>query len=88
VRLLVLTPYPYGTAPGPRSSFELWERVLAQAGIELRYAVFESERLHEIIYRPGETTAKALEMVRCYRRLIGKIRHASTTQCWSTARRR
>jgi len=76
VRLLVLTPYPYGTAPGPRSSFELWERVLAQAGIELRYAVFESERLHEIIYRPGETTAKALEMVRCYRRLIGKIRHA------------
>ena len=41
MRLLVLTPYPYGTAPGPRSSFELWERVLAQAGIELRYAVFD-----------------------------------------------
>jgi glycosyltransferase involved in cell wall biosynthesis len=76
VRVLVLTPYPYGTAPGPRSSFELWERVLAPAGIELRYAVFESERLHEIIYRPGETTAKALEMARCYRRLIGRIRHA------------
>jgi L-malate glycosyltransferase len=76
VRVLVLTPYPYGTAPGPRSSFELWERVLAPAGIELRYAVFESERLQEIIYRPGETATKALEMVRCYRRLIGKIRHA------------
>ena len=76
MRVLVLTPYPYGTAPGPRSSFELWERVLAPAGIELRYAVFESERLREIIYRPGETAAKALEMARCYRRLIGKIRHA------------
>ena len=76
MRVLVLTPYPYGTAPGPRSSFELWERVLAQAGIELRYAVFESERLQEIIYRPGETAAKALEMARCYRRLIGRIRHA------------
>ena len=73
MRVLVLTPYPYGTAPGPRSSFELWERVLAPAGIELRYAVFESERLQDIIYRPGETAAKALEMARCYRRLIGKL---------------
>jgi glycosyltransferase involved in cell wall biosynthesis len=75
MRVLVLTPYLYGTAAGPRSSFELWERVLAGAGIELRYAPFESERLHEIIYQPGHHGEKAAEMVRCYRRLIGRARH-------------
>jgi Glycosyl transferases group 1 len=75
VRVLVLTPYLYGTAAGPRSSFELWEQVLARAGIELRYAAFESERLHEIIYEPGRNAEKALEMARCYRRLIGRARH-------------
>jgi glycosyltransferase involved in cell wall biosynthesis len=75
VRVLVLTPYLYGTAAGPRSSFELWEQVLARAGIELHYAAFESERLHEIIYEPGRNAEKALEMARCYRRLIGRARH-------------
>ena len=51
MRVLVLTPYPYGTTAGPRSSFELWERVLREADISLEYAVFETDRLHEIIYR-------------------------------------
>lgn len=65
-RVLALTPYLYGRAPGPRSSVELWERVLEPAGIDLEYAVFESELLNEIIYEPGHTLQKALEMVRAY----------------------
>lgn len=79
MRVLVLTPYPYGTTAGPRSSFELWEPVLAEAGISLEYAVFESERLHEIIYAPGHRSEKAVEMLRSYagfaRDVSRRVRH-------------
>lgn len=69
-RVLVLTPYLYGRAPGPRSSVELWEGVLRDAGIELEYAPFESERLSDIIYEPGSALPKAAEMVRAYVRQL------------------
>ena len=58
MRVLVLTPYPYGTVAGPRSTFELWEPVLREAGIELEYLVFESDRLHEVLYEPGHTARR------------------------------
>ena len=74
MRVLVLTPYPYGTTAGPRSSFELWERVLLDAGISLDYAVFETDRLHELIYQPGRTVQKALEMSRAYAEFLPKLR--------------
>ena len=74
MRVLVLTPYPYGTTAGPRSSFELWERVLREAGISLEYAVFETDRLHEIIYKPGLVARKALEMARAYALFVPKVR--------------
>jgi glycosyltransferase involved in cell wall biosynthesis len=73
MRVLVLTPYPYGTTAGPRSSFELWERVLREADISLDYAVFETDRLHEIIYQRGHAAAKALEMSRAYARFLPKV---------------
>lgn len=66
LRVLVLTPYLYGTAPGPRSSIELWERVLAPEGITFEYASFENERLHALIYEPGRIPEKALELARGY----------------------
>jgi glycosyltransferase involved in cell wall biosynthesis len=75
-RVLVLTPYPYGTTAGPRSSFELWERALAEADISLDYAVFETERLHEIVYQRGRTAKKALSMADAYARFVPKARHA------------
>lgn len=74
MRVLVMTPYPYGTVAGPRSSFELWERVLAEVGIEFEYAVFESDRLHRILNEPGRTAAKAAEMVRGYARQLINLR--------------
>jgi glycosyltransferase involved in cell wall biosynthesis len=77
MRVLVLTPYPYGTTAGPRSSFERWERVLRQAGITLDYAVFETDRLHEIIYRAGHMTEKAFQMAVAYARFLPKARRAS-----------
>lgn len=74
VRVLVLTPYLYGKAPGPRSSIELWERVLKPEGITFEYAPFETERLNGIIYQPGLTGAKVREMVRAYMRRIPLMR--------------
>lgn len=76
MRVLVLTPYPYGTTAGPRSSFELWERVLSEAGIMLDYAVFENRRLHDIIYVSGNAAAKAKEMARSYWQFLPKARRA------------
>jgi glycosyltransferase involved in cell wall biosynthesis len=75
-RVLVLTPYPYGTTAGPRSSFELWERALAEADISLDYAVFETERLHAIVYQRGRTAKKGLAMADAYARFLPKARHA------------
>ena len=53
MRILVLTPYRYGVAPGPRSSIELWEKVAAEAGIEFQYLPFETDRLASVIYEQG-----------------------------------
>ncbi len=63
MRILVLTPYLRGTAPGPRASIELWERILEPAGITFEYVPFESVRLHEIIYAEGHEREKAKEML-------------------------
>ncbi len=68
----MLSPYPYGTAGGPRSGLELWEPVLNEVGIEFEYLVFESDRLNEILYLPGHTLAKATEMLRSYARTLGR----------------
>ena len=75
MRVLVLTPYPYGTTAGPRSSFELWERVLREADISLAYAVFETDHLHEILYQRGRVADKALEMGRAYAQFLPKVRN-------------
>jgi L-malate glycosyltransferase len=76
MHILVLTPYPYGTVAGPRSSFELWERVLAEAGITLDYAVFETDRLHQVIYAPSRTAEKTWQMLVSYVGMVSKARRA------------
>jgi glycosyltransferase involved in cell wall biosynthesis len=77
MRVLVLTPYAYGTVPGPRSSFELWERVLREAGIDLDYLVFETDGLREVLYQPGKVPTKVWEMARSYVRFAPRaIRRA------------
>jgi glycosyltransferase involved in cell wall biosynthesis len=76
MRVLVLTPYPYGTTAGPRSSFELWEQVLRDAGIYLDYAVFETDRLHRLLTQSDQVASKALEMARSYLEFVPKARAA------------
>jgi glycosyltransferase involved in cell wall biosynthesis len=66
MRVLALVPSQKGHAPGQRGSIELWERVLAEQGIEIEYAPFETERLREILYQAGHQFAKASEMIKAY----------------------
>jgi glycosyltransferase involved in cell wall biosynthesis len=66
MEVLALIPNRYGHAPGQRSSIELWEGVLAPVGINIHYAPFETERLHQVLYRPGHYATKVGEMVRAY----------------------
>ena len=77
MEVLALIPNQYGHAPGQRSSIELWESVLAPVGINIHYAPFETERLHEVLYRPGHYATKVGEMVRAYIeriRLLGDLK--------------
>jgi glycosyltransferase involved in cell wall biosynthesis len=67
MRVLALTPNLKGHSPGQRSNIEIWApRLLSDAGIEIVFEPFETERLHEILYRPGLHAAKAKEMARAY----------------------
>ncbi len=74
MRVLTLVPHQRGFAPGQRGSIELWEKILAPEGITLDYAPFESEKLHEILYKSGNYLAKAFEMIRGYADRIGLLK--------------
>src|SRR3954452_7316433 len=74
MRVLALTPNLYGVSPGQRSSIELWDKVLAPAGIAVDHAPFETEELRRVIYRPGQPAAKAVELLRAYWRRLGSLR--------------
>ncbi len=76
MEVLALVPNQYGHAPGQRSSIELWDSVLEQAGIKIHYAPFETERLREVLYQPGHYGTKISEMLRAYAdriRLMGRL---------------
>ncbi len=75
MRVLALTPGQKGYAPGQRGSIELWEESLAESGIEIVYAPFETNRLREIIYSSGNQLAKAAETLRCYSHRIGLLKN-------------
>ena len=66
MKVLALVPNLKGHAPGQRGSIELWESVLAEEGIHVEYAPFETEKLHEILYQSGAHATKAAEMIKAY----------------------
>jgi glycosyltransferase involved in cell wall biosynthesis len=58
MRLLAIVPSVYDTNPSQRYRIEQWEPLLRGRGVEITYKPFESEALHEILYKPGRTAAK------------------------------
>lgn len=74
MKVLTLVPSQKGYSPGQRGSIELWEKVLQPAGIELDYAPFETEKLHQILYTSGNHAAKTLEMIKSYAERLGLLK--------------
>jgi glycosyltransferase involved in cell wall biosynthesis len=58
MRLLAIVPSVYDTSPGQRFRIEQWEPLLRQRGVEITYAPFESQDLHQVLYQTGKMGRK------------------------------
>jgi glycosyltransferase involved in cell wall biosynthesis len=74
MRVLALTPSQKGYSPGQRGSIELWEKPLADYGIIINYAPFETDKLRQILHTSGNQMAKVSEMLRSYVNRLGILR--------------
>jgi glycosyltransferase involved in cell wall biosynthesis len=70
VKVLVLTPALYDTAPGQRFRIEQWARHLEDDGFQFTFAPFEDDRLHRVIYTRGQFHRKATLMLRALLRRL------------------
>ena len=64
VRILVLTPALYDTAPGQRFRIEQWARYLAHSGMQFTFSSFEDRSLHDRLYTTGRHARKAIGVLR------------------------
>lgn len=70
MRVLVLTPSLYDSAPGPRFRIEQWARYLEREGFRFTFLPFESEALHRVLYLRGHLLEKtALILIALLRRV-------------------
>jgi glycosyltransferase involved in cell wall biosynthesis len=72
VRVLAFVPHPLGTAAGQRTTIEAWTPVLAEAGIDVQYAPFASERVQGVIASPGRLLEKAVLLSGAYVRQVSR----------------
>jgi len=76
-RVLALVPSQLGHSPGQRSTIELWERPLRDAGFVFDYAPFETKELRRVLGQKGHALSKTREMLRAYShriRLLSDLR--------------
>ena len=53
IRVLAFVPAGLDRSPGQRYRIEQWAPFCAEAGVDLEFVPFESERLHELLYSSG-----------------------------------
>lgn len=58
MKVLAVVPSVYDTSPGQRFRIEQWEPLLAEQGVKITYAPFETPELRQILYTQGSATAK------------------------------
>src|SRR5688500_3654722 len=58
MKVIAVVPSVYDTSPGQRFRIEQWEPLLAESGVSITYAPFETPELREILYKPGDAGAK------------------------------
>ncbi|MBK9215045.1 MAG: glycosyltransferase family 4 protein [Chloracidobacterium sp.] len=68
MRVLAIVPSLYDTSPGQRFRIEQWEPLLADEGIEISYAPFETEELRSVLHTGGGVFAKIGAVTRTMRR--------------------
>lgn len=76
MKILVLEPYLYDTAPGQRFRIEQWARLLEKRGVAFSFVPFETPALHDIMYRPGHVPQKVREVLRGVARRLRLVRDA------------
>ena len=76
-RILALLPGQLGYSPGQRSTIELWEPPLRQAGFVLEYAPFETPALRGALGQRGRILLKVQEMRRAYSHRVRLLRDVS-----------
>lgn len=60
MRIIAFVPSVHDTSPGQRFRIEQWAPKLRDFGVEIQCAPFESSRLHEVLYTPGNTATKSI----------------------------
>jgi glycosyltransferase involved in cell wall biosynthesis len=75
--VLALVPYRLGTAGGQRTTIEAWAGTLVDHGMHVTFVPYESDALHDDLYRPGRTLAKGAEMARAFGRRVRFLRDLS-----------
>lgn len=73
MRVLAVIPSLYDTSPGQRFRIEQWEPLLAEEGIEITYAPFETDELRAVLHTGGGVLAKARAVIRTMRRRGGEL---------------
>ncbi|MGH9278693.1 MAG: glycosyltransferase, partial [Acidimicrobiales bacterium] len=73
MRVAALVPNLPGLAPGQRVRIESWTGYLEGRGWTVDLYPFESEQLHEVIYRRGRGPAKARGLAVCYYRQLRRV---------------
>jgi glycosyltransferase involved in cell wall biosynthesis len=58
MRILAIVPSVYDTNPSQRYRIEQWEPLLGERGVEITYKPFESDALHEVLYKQGRIPEK------------------------------
>jgi len=70
MNVLILCPAVYNTSPGQRFRIEQWIPYLEKQGVRFTYLPFEDEELHDVIYKRGNSFAKAYFILKAlYRRI-------------------
>jgi len=74
MRILALVPSLYDTSPGQRFRLEQWAPILEERGIEIDYQPFETEKLHEILYKPGQMAGKIATILGAFGARLSTLR--------------
>ena len=73
MRILFLTPYPHGTAPGQRFRYEQYLDLLTAQGHEYYLSSFLSRSVWAVLYQPGHTVAKVLGVLAGFGRRVADL---------------